>query len=68
MPATMKFMAKSKPFHELLFDSSIVNEIEPIDWWKSQTIGNNDKSVLGMTQQLFSAQAFASVERIIVIA
>ena len=42
-------MAKSKPFHEFLFDSTIINEIEPIDWWESQTIGNNNKSILGMT-------------------
>ena len=49
------------------FYSTIINETGLIDWWKSQTIENNDKSVLGMTQQLFSAQAFASVERIIVI-
>ena len=67
MSTIMKFMAKSKSFHEFLFDSTIVNEIEPIDRWKSQTTGNNDESVLGMTQQLFSAQASASVERIIVI-
>ena len=34
---------------------------------KLQTIGNDDKSILRMTQQLFSAQAFASVERMIVM-
>ena len=43
-------MTKSKPFHEFLFDFTIINEIEPISWWKSQTMGNNDKTVLGMTQ------------------
>ena len=57
MFTAMKFMAKSKLFHELLFDSTIVNGIEPIDWCKSQTVRNNDKSILGMAQQLFSAQA-----------
>ena len=62
----MKFMPKSKSFHYLIFNSTFINEVEPVDWWKSQTIGNNDKSVLGMTQ-LFSAQAFASAERMIVI-
>ena len=35
MPTVMKFVAKSKPFHELLFDFTIINEIEVIDWWKS---------------------------------
>ena len=45
-------MTKSKPFHEFHFDSTIVKEKELIDWWKSQTVGNNDESVLGMTQQL----------------
>ena len=59
-------MANSNSFHELVFDSTVINEIEPIDWWKSQTIANNDKSVLEMTQSLFSAQAFASVEELIV--
>ena len=34
MPTIMKFMSKSKPFHEFLFDSTIFNEIEPIDWFK----------------------------------
>ena len=67
MPTIMKFMAKSKPFHEFLFDSTIINKREPIDRRKSQTIENNDESALGMIQQLFSAQASASVERIIVI-
>ena len=55
MPTIMKFMAKSKSFYELLFDSTIINEIEPIDWWKSKTVENNGKSVIGMTQQLFGA-------------
>ena len=41
----MKFIAKSKSFHELVFDATIINEIEFIDWWKSQIIGNNVKSV-----------------------
>ena len=45
-------MPKSKPFHEFLFDSTIVNEIEPIDWWKSQTTRNCVESVLRMIQQL----------------
>ena len=43
MPYGMKFMTKLKSFHKLVFDSSTINEIEPKDWWKSQTIGNNDK-------------------------
>ena len=60
-------MAKSKPFHKFIFDSPIVNEVEPTDRWKSQTIGNNDECVLGMIQLLFSAQTSASVQRIIVI-
>ena len=67
MPTIMKFMVKSKPFHEFLFNSTTINETEPTDSWKSQTIGNNDEIVLGMTQWLFSAQASASVGRIIVI-
>ena len=66
MPNIMKFMAKRKCFHEFIFESTIVNEIEPIDKWKSQTIGNNNESVLGMNQQLLSVQVSASVERIIV--
>ena len=49
MLTIMKFMRKSKPLYELLFNSTIFNKIKPIDWWKSQTIVNNDKSVLGMT-------------------
>ena len=49
MPTIVKFIVKSRPFEELLFNSTVLNEIEPIDWWKSQTIRNNDKSVLGMT-------------------
>ena len=60
-------MVKSKPFHEFLFDTTIVNEIEPMDWQKLQTIGNNGESDLRMAQQLFSAQTSASVERITVI-
>lgn len=65
MPTIIKFMAKSEPFHDFLFDSTIVNEIEPADWWKSQTTGNNNKGILEMTEQLFTAQASsASVERI----
>ena len=65
--STVKFMAKSKPFHEFLFVSTIVNDIEPFNWWKSQTTENNDESVLRMIQQLFRVQASASVDRIIVI-
>ena len=63
----MKFMAQSKPFHEFLFNSTIINDIEPTDWWKSQTTGKMMKVFLRMTQQLFNAQASASVKRIIVI-
>ena len=46
-----KFMAKSKPFYEFLFDSTIINDLEIIDWLKSQTTVNNDERVLRMTQQ-----------------
>ena len=34
-----------KPFKESLFDSIIVNDIEPIDWGESQTTANNNESV-----------------------
>ena len=51
----LKFMIKSKPFREFLFDSTIVNEIEPTDWWKSQTTKNYDEHVLRMNQQSFSS-------------
>ena len=47
--------------------STIVNHVQPIDWWKSQITGNNDENVLRMIQQLSSALASASVERIIAI-
>ena len=50
MLTIMKFKAKSKPFHEFLFNSTIVNEIESTERWKSQIIGNNNESVFGMTQ------------------
>ena len=30
MSTIMKFMAKLKPFHEYIFDSTILNETEPI--------------------------------------
>ena len=55
MPTIVKFMVKSNPFHELLFDSTILNEIETINSWKSQTVWNNNERVLGMTQQLYNA-------------
>ena len=45
----MKFIAKLKPLHEFLFNAIIVNDIEPTDWWKSQTTWNNEESVLRMT-------------------
>ena len=43
--SVMKFMTKSKPFYKFLFDFIIVNNIELIDWWKSQTTGNSNGSV-----------------------
>lgn len=66
MPTLMKFQAKSEPFHQFLFDSDIVNKVNPIDWWKSQIENDGfEKNILGMISQLFTAQASsASVERI----
>lgn len=67
VPTLMKFQAKSEPFHQFLFDSDIVNKVNPIDWWKSQITENDGsgKNVIGMISQLFTAQASsASVERI----
>lgn len=67
MPIVMKFIAKSEPFHDFLFDSNIISKIHPIDWWKSQITGNDtfSKNILQMIEQLFSAQASsASVERV----
>jgi hypothetical protein len=63
----MKFQAKSEPFHQFLFDSEIVNKVNPIDWWKSQITESDglEKKVLEMISQLFTAQASsASAERI----
>ena len=45
-------MAKSKSFNEFLFDSTIINDIEPVGCLKLQSTGNNDESVLRMTHQL----------------
>nr|XP_042907854.1 uncharacterized protein LOC122271260 [Parasteatoda tepidariorum] len=67
MPVIFKYQAKSEPFHEFLFNPNIVNQVSPIDWWKSQIAGNVEvkNAVLDMISQLFTAQASsASVERV----
>lgn len=65
LPLIIKFLAKSEPFNDIMFQDDILKSVKPIDWWKSQRNADIiEKELPIITQLLCAAASSASVERI----
>lgn len=65
LPIIIKFEAKSDPFKSVMFSEEIINNVTPIQWWKSQKDVSDINKVLPiLTQLMCSVTSSASVERI----
>lgn len=65
LPLIVKYLARSEPFTDIMFDNNILKNVKPLDWWKSQQNIPIIQKEFQIFRQLFCAAASsASVERI----
>lgn len=66
LPLLIKYQAKADPFYNFLFDDDVVNQVSPLEWWKTHCTSPDTETVVAkVTKQLLTASAStSSLERI----
>ncbi|KAM4023539.1 uncharacterized protein ACNLHF_028214 [Anomaloglossus baeobatrachus] len=60
----LKLKCESAPFQKHMFADNVVNELKPLDWWKSQSLVLPAKIINLATQLLTASASSAGVERL----
>ncbi|CAK9299166.1 unnamed protein product [Gordionus sp. m RMFG-2023] len=65
LPIIIQFQAKSEPFKKIMFCRAILDDVTPLDWWISQENIFENKSIIKIVKQLFTASSSTpSAERV----
>ena len=64
IPITMKFQAKSPPFHESKFAEEAIQSLTPYEWWKSHAYAFKDGELLPVYSLMSATASSAGVERV----
>ncbi|XP_069593638.1 uncharacterized protein [Ranitomeya imitator] len=60
----LKLKCESAPFQKYMFADNVVNELKPLDWWKSQSLVLPAKIINLATQLLTASASSALVQRL----
>ena len=64
VPDLVNYKAKASPFQSFMFQLNILENVKPLDWWKSQADRLNQETLSVVYQLLTATASPAGVERV----
>jgi len=64
IPDLVNFKAEAPPFQQFMFQEKVIQSVQPLDWWKSQTDRLNKETMTVVNQLLTATASSAGVERV----